>query len=73
MLLLQTTNSKWSATYLTAAIAMTLSVIEGHFISLLQAFTSLSFCICGASRSLSACEELLVLTTEQQLTTFRPT
>jgi len=35
--------------YLTAAIVMTLNVLEGH--SLLPAFSSAIFRICGASRS----------------------
>jgi len=42
--------------YLIAAIVMTLSVLEGH--SLLQAFSSVMFRICGASRGPYA--ELLV-------------
>ena len=44
--------------YLIAAIVMTLGVHEGH--SLLQAFSSAMFCICGASRGPSASAELLV-------------
>ena len=44
--------------YLIAAIVMILSVLEGH--SLLQAFPSAIFPICGALRGPSASAELLV-------------
>jgi len=44
--------------YLIAAIVMTLSVLEGH--SLLQAFTSAIFLICGVSRGHSADSSLCI-------------
>ena len=58
MVLLQATNSKWHTTYLTAAITMILSVIEGHF--LIASFSSVIVRICDASRGHSASAELLV-------------
>jgi len=69
MLLQQATNSKWYSTYVTAAIAMTLSVLEGH--SLLQVLSSATFRICGTSRSPSAFAEVLVQIWERlSLVTF---
>jgi len=44
--------------YLTAAIVITLSVLEGH--SLFQAFSSVTFYICGVLHSHTASAELLV-------------
>jgi len=44
-------------TYLIAAITMTFSVLEGHF--LLQAFSSAIFHICGTLHSPSVSPELL--------------
>jgi len=51
--------------YLIAATVMTLTVLEGH--SLLQAFSSAIFRICGVSHGPSAPAELLVTVNKRDL------